>query len=320
MQETYWNLYWVESDDIEEDCFVIARNSRSACRVEINMNGFDPDEVRAIKITRLSQSIERRFNKKSKKSDHSWPWYAYGKSFFKAVGAQFRKIDDKEEMLLDDVVYEVDDYVPCAIYKQRNIGRKALLELKANPDLASYPYDDDDVWEGSASHLMTMLGMCLARCQQIEHYIAHSFLLGISKKQKAKYQTIKDLIEGWEKKTLGNMLACIDEAYEIEPLVKANFQLFLSLRNKLIHNLITSKQFDISTRWGQDEIFAFLVFFDVQSRIVRNAFKATFYASVEFAKLHWNEDKKIPKNILTKEQRELAGLYAAFFTPKKEAI
>lgn len=35
-----WNLYWVESDGIE-DCFVVARNSRSACRVEIDENGFD---------------------------------------------------------------------------------------------------------------------------------------------------------------------------------------------------------------------------------------------------------------------------------------
>lgn len=260
----YWNLYWVESDELE-DCFVVARNSRSARRIEINMNGFDPDQVHAIKIMRIPETVERRFNKKSKKSDHTWPWYIYGKAFFQAISASFRRIDGKEEMLLDDVVYEVDEYVPCFIYKRRSIGRRALSELREEPGLAEYPYDDEDVWESPTIRLITMLGMCLARCQQIEHYIAHSFLLGISKKQKAKYNTINDLIKGWQKKTLGNMLSCIEEAYEIEPLVKANFQLFLSLRNRLVHNLITSEQFDIGTYWGQQELLAFLGFFDIQS-------------------------------------------------------
>jgi hypothetical protein len=68
--------------------------------------------------------------------------------------------------------------------------------------------------------------MCLAHCQQIEFYIAHSFLLGISKEQKKKYRTINDLRRGWEKKTLGNMLVCIEEAWEIEPLAKASLELY----------------------------------------------------------------------------------------------
>ena len=54
--------------------------------------------------------------------------------------------------------------------------------------------------------------MCLVRCQQIEHYISQSFLLGIFKKQKEKYQTINDLRAGWKKKTFGNMLQSIEEA------------------------------------------------------------------------------------------------------------
>jgi len=52
---------------------------------------------------------------------------------------------------------------------------------------------------------------CLAACQQIEYYIASSFLLGISKKQKQKYKTLNDLREGWKRTTLGNMLKCIEE-------------------------------------------------------------------------------------------------------------
>ena len=52
------------------------------------------------------------------------------------------------------------------------------------------------MWSGPVIHLITGLGMCLATCQQIEYYIAHSFLLGISKKQKQQYKTIKDLSNG----------------------------------------------------------------------------------------------------------------------------
>jgi hypothetical protein len=49
-----WNLYWVESDGIE-DCFVVAKDARSACRVEINMNGFEPEAVKATKIVTVPE-------------------------------------------------------------------------------------------------------------------------------------------------------------------------------------------------------------------------------------------------------------------------
>ena len=78
MQMGYWNLYWVESDGIE-DCFVIARNSRSACRIECDMNGFDTKDVKATKIMRIPPSVEKLFLKRIKKKEnepHPWPWYA----------------------------------------------------------------------------------------------------------------------------------------------------------------------------------------------------------------------------------------------------
>jgi hypothetical protein len=55
-KSTPWNLYWVESDGIE-DCFVVARNARSACRVETAMNGFEPAEVRAIRVMRIPDKV-----------------------------------------------------------------------------------------------------------------------------------------------------------------------------------------------------------------------------------------------------------------------
>lgn len=129
-QSSNWNLYWVESDGTE-DCFVVARNSRSACRVEIDMNGFDPEDVRAIKIMRIPPEVQIAY---VKKRNHKWPWYIYGKAFFERIGAQFRTVDGKQEMLLDDVVYAVADYVPCSITKERTIGRKAVSDLRADTE------------------------------------------------------------------------------------------------------------------------------------------------------------------------------------------
>lgn len=314
----YWHIYWVESNGIE-DCFVIARNSRSACRVECDMNGFDTVDVKATKIMRIPLSIEKSYLKRIKKKKnepHRWPWYAY-KDLFEDLGAEFRVVDGVEEMLLEDVVYSWSSGAPTRL---RSIGKKALLELKNNPEFALNPYDEEDSWEPSQIHLLTMLGICIARCQQIEYYIAHSFLLGVSEKQKRKYKTINNLIDGWKKKTLGNLLHSIDEVYEIEPIVRASFDLFLNMRNQLIHGITTSEKYNIETSWGQDELVAFLAFFDIVSRPVRNAFRSSYYASVYYGMEYLDKDGELPKDLLTPSQLEEISLFVEFFSPKKDVF
>jgi len=314
----YWNLYWVESDGVE-DCFVVARNSRSACRVEYEMNGFDPEEVNATKIMRIPPSIEKSYlqqKQREGKESFSWPWYGY-RDLLEEMGAEFRIIDGIEEMLLDNTVYSWSSDGPTRL---RSIGKKALLELKNNPDFSFVEYDDEDMWQPSQVHLLTMLGMCVARCQQIEFYISHSFLLGISKKQKRKYTTISDLIDGWKSKTLGKLLRSIDEAYEIEPLVRESFNLFLDMRNQLIHGITTSDKYDIETSWGEDELVAFLTFFDIVSRTVRNAFRSSYYASINFGMEYLDSEEKVPKDLLSQKQIEEIGFFIEFFTPKKGCI
>jgi hypothetical protein len=169
------------------------------------MNGFDFSEVKATKVMCVPEAVARSYQRGRKHKKNPWPWYVYGKKFFKELGAGFRTIDGKEEMLLHDVVYEVDEYVPCSMYRRRTIGLKAIKVLNDIPELKHEinNYDDEDVWRPPEIHLVTALGMCLIRCQQIEHYIAHSFLLGISKEQKRKYHTINDLRAGWKKKNFG---------------------------------------------------------------------------------------------------------------------
>src|SRR5580692_3621769 len=116
-----WNLYWVTSDGLE-DCFVAAKNARSARSIEYQMNGFDFSEVKAIKVTCIPEDVAHAYQRGRRHSRDPWPWYVYGKKLFKELGAEFRTIDGKEEMLLDDVVYEVDEYIPCGMHRQRTIG------------------------------------------------------------------------------------------------------------------------------------------------------------------------------------------------------
>lgn len=316
-----WNLYWVASDGFE-DCFVVAKNARSARSIECQMNGFDFAEVKATKITSIPDHVIRSYQRARGYRKHPWPGYVYSKNFFKKMGAEFRTINGKEEMLLDEVVYEVDEYAPCAIYRRRTIGFKAIEEFKNIPELVHEidNYDDEDIWREPEIHLVTALGMCLIRCQQIEHYIAQSFLFGISRNQKRKYETINDLRAGWRKKTLGNMLESIQEAWEIEPTVKANLELFLKNRNLLVHGITTDERFDIRTLWGQRELLSFLNFFDFHSRIVKRAFRASYYASLDFAIRRWGLPKGGSRSPFNKKQIQEISIFVEFFKPKDDAI
>lgn len=306
-----WKLYWVESDSIE-DCFVVAKNSRSACRIERDMNGFDPEDIRAIKITSIPSSIEKSYKKNKK---HTWPWYVYGKTFFESLGADFRTVENKEEMLLKEVAYSVSEYIPCGITRKRSIGVKALHEIQEA--FKDVEHHDEDVWHSSQEPLITMVGICIVRCQQIEHYVAHSFILSaLFENQRKNSLTINDVVKGWKKKTFGSMLHCIEEAYEIEPTLKEGLKLFLEMRNKLVHGITVSDEYNIDTQWGRDELVAFLALFDVISRVVKMAFRSSFYASIEYASLYMSKDMKLPKNLLNKKQREEAGMFGHFFKVK----
>lgn len=312
-----WHLYWVESDGIE-DCFVAARNSRSACKIEIEMNGFDFNQVHATRVLRIPVNIARSYLRE--KTHKSWPWYVYGQRFFEKVGAEFRTAGGKQEMLLDDVVYEIDDYAPCGITKSRSIGEKAVRALTSEPFFRDIGYEDEDVWTGSAMPIISGLGMCLATCQLIEHYICNSFLLGISKKQKQKYGTIKDLSEGWKKKTLGNMIWSIEEAWEIHPVLKAGIELFLQNRNLLVHGITTSERYDIRTRWGQEELIAFLSFFDVNASLVKKAFRSSYYAGILFAVHKWGRPEKLSRRMFGRKHEKEADMFFSFFEMKEDAV
>ena len=303
-----WNLYSVVSDG-DEDCFVVARNIRSALRVEAEYCGFDPTELSVYRVKPIPAPIVTAYAKRSANENrhHRWTWYA-DDWLLRKMGAQFGERESLLEVLIDDVVYTrgADDPV-----QPRTIGRKYLTEFRANKAFAHYGQEDH--YSTMQMHLFTMLGICVARCQEIEHLIAHSFILGVSDAERRKYETIRDMIRGWRHKTLGQMLRSIEQGYEIDPTVHASLNLFLSMRNRLVHELTVDEQYDITAAWGQDETLAFLVFFEFVLRPVRRAFRASFYASVEYGNTYLLRDDPAKRQKLTKRQQKEISLFVAYF-------
>ena len=308
-----WNLYWVSSDG-DEDCFVVARNSRSARCVEANYCGFDADDCHATRIKAIPTKELTAWEKRRSSSNaapHPLPWYA-DTWLLKRLGAAFRDRDNLDEILIDDVVYTRGDEGPVP---PRTIGRRYLTEF--NNVKVFQRYGHEDRYSASQMTLFSILGICVARVQEIEHLIAHSFVLGaIAESERRKNQTISELIDSWKRKTLGQMLHVIEQSWTIEPTVHASLRLFLKMRNELIHGLTTSERYDIHTSWGQDETVGFLSLFELISRPLREAFKASLYASIDIGNTHLLKGEPEKHHKLSARQQKKISLFAAFFAPK----
>jgi hypothetical protein len=302
-----WSLYWVYSDGLE-DCFVVARNVRSAIKVDREMNGFEPGQIGATKVCSIPESVARWQQRRLEREGGSaWPWYARD-SLLKKLGAQFRERDGLEEVLIEDVVY-------AAGQPARTIGKRFLDEFRGDPSIAAY--GEEDRYSGRQIILCNLLGICVARCHQIESYISDSFILAVSAKEKDRYKTIDELRNAWRKKTLGQLVRTIEESYDLEPLFKQALDWFVQHRNRLIHGLTTDLQFDIESAWGQDEIIAFLVLFEMMSRLVRKAFRACFLCSMDLGIHVFGAPEGMAKSIKwTRKQRDEMSLFPEFFRLK----
>jgi hypothetical protein len=180
-------------------------------------------------------------------------------------------------------------------------------------------YGHEDRYSESQMILFSLLGICVARCQEIERLIARSFILAaMSPSERKRNRTINQTVDAWKRKTLGQMLAAIEEGYEIEPTVHAALRMFLGMRNELIHGITTSDRCDIHTSWGQGELIAFLSIFELISRPLREAFEASLYASIQIGNEKFLADTPERKMPLSKRQRKKVALFAAFFAPKDD--
>jgi hypothetical protein len=267
------------------------------------MNGFDRDEVGAFHVCRIPEHVAKRKRAVYAKDSIEWPWYGW-EDLLRDLGAEFREIDGRYETLLNDVVY-------CQGERPRTIGKRFISSFYSDSQIALY--EEGDAFDARQNILFTLLGVCLARCQQIEHYITHSFILAVSARDKSRYQTITDLTNGWKRKTMGQLIRSIEESYELEPMFKASLEMFLDWRNKLVHGLTTHPQYDIETSWGQDEMISFLALFEMMSRAVRKAFRACYLVSIDYGNTYLlgSPNAKIR---FTKKQRDEMSLFPHFFT------
>lgn len=310
-----WNLYWVSYDG-EEDCFTVARNSRSARRVDADYCGFESGDAHAVRVKAIPTGILRSWERRREKYGYRQPlpWYA-DDWLLRRLGATFRDRDQLSETLIDDVVYTNG---PDGPVRPRIIGRRYLEEFGAVKAFKRYGHEDR--YSPSQMALFTIMGICLARVQEIEHLIAHSFVFGaIAESERRKNSTVAELIKSWKRKTLGQMLRAIELNWDIEPTVHTSLQLFLEMRNQFSHGLTTSEQYNIHTSWGQDETIGFLTLFEIISRPIREAFQASLYASIDIGNKRLLKDEPAKQHPLTSRQRKKIGLFAAIFSPKQEA-
>ncbi|MGO8370741.1 hypothetical protein ACC808_20155 [Rhizobium ruizarguesonis] len=278
------------------------------------MNGFDPDGVEAERICVVPKSVEEEYFSESEKV-HPWPWYVYGRAFFEGVGAEFREIEGQLQMLLDEVVYEVDEFAPCSMRKMYTVGRRAIHRFEEIPEFKDIDkeYKDANYFGSIAPFVHQMLGRCLVRCQEIEKNLSNSFIFCAPQKNKPEGKTISDLQAEWKRLTFGQLVKMIKNDWEMVPEVEGALDLFKNSRNLFVHRLCTDPRYDISTRWGVMEFLPFLQFFDLQTKIVMRASEASVAASISLALHRFGAPEGFNSELLDDEHDERVALFFETF-------
>jgi hypothetical protein len=145
------------------------------------MNGFDPDWVEAERVCVIPNSVKEKYFSEAE-DVRPWPWYIYGRTFFEGVGAEFREIEDRLQMLLGEVVYEVEEFIPCSIRRLYSVGGRAVREFEGVPEFQEVAthHDEPDYLGGGAVYsrnswqvLATMSGNRRKFCKLI-HFCSSS--------------------------------------------------------------------------------------------------------------------------------------------------
>lgn len=278
-----WKLYWVASDGLE-DCFVVAKNSRSARRIEKEMNGFEDEDIIVTRIMNIPDEYEevankkfRVWSKKQKCNEHlnidtliAWPYYAE-EWLLKELGAEYRTIEGERQILINDTVI-----TPNHIY---SVGLKAMKELS---ELTGEKFIDisSASYEGMRETIDYMLGVCMTTIHRIENYITSSFIFAVGNKKYSNY-TINEATTLWKDKfTFGKLIQLIEDRYEIDQVVHNSLNLFLTQRNKIAHGLTKDERYDVDTIWGQKEIVGYLALFLRNSWVLEDIVESAYISTM----------------------------------------
>lgn len=264
--------------------FVVAKNSRSAARIEKDMNGFEDGDIVVTRIMDVPDKYEKIANKefcKWSKDNHcnkhldrnalrAWPWYAK-KWLLKELGAEYRTIEGEKQILINDIVITSD-----CIY---SVGVKAMKEIS---ELTGEKFIDitNVSYEGMREAIDKMLGVCLTTIHRIEALITDSFIFAVGNKKYDRY-TIDEVMKLWKKRfTFGQLIQLIQERYEIDETVYNSLRLFLIQRNKIAHGLTKDERYDIDTVWGQKEIVGYIALFLKNAWVLGEIFESAYVVTM----------------------------------------
>ena len=308
-----WCLYWIAYDG-EEDCYVVARNWRSALSYDANYCGYNPEYAAVAKVVSIPASKARFFFKRKSRGEKisAAPRHA-DNQLIKSLGGEQRNSEEGLETRFDDLVYTTE---AADTAYPREIGSRFLKNLHKSQLYKGF--GEEDSYDYGKRILFELMGACLARVQEIEFLIAHSFVFAVADPQKHKYKTITDWVQSWKKKTFGRMIRDIEHSFVMDQQMKEALHAFKDMRNLFVHGITMSDKFHIDDPWGRDELVAFLAKFEFISRAVRKAFRSSYYASIDFGnEFLLDGEKKAP---LTKKQKEEIYIFTEFFEPIVEDI
>lgn len=291
---TKWKLYWVASDGYE-DCFVVAKNSRSAKRIEKEMNGFEDDDLTVTRVIDVPDKYEkianekfRKWSIKNKYNQHldinsldAWPYYAED-WLLKNLGAEFRFIDGEKQTLIDDIVFAPNKMYPIGLK-----AMKGIYELTGEKTLNI----SNVTYEGIEKVIESMLGYSLTLIHDIENDITNSFIFAVDN-EKYKDFSIEEVTRYWKRKlTFGRLIELMEYKYDIDPDVRMSLELFLVQRNKIAHGLTKDERYDIETSWGPKELVGYLCTFIENAALLKNI-RSSLYRHNEFGILSNKKRKK----------------------------
>lgn len=297
-----WKLYWVSSDGYE-DCFVVAKNSRSATYVEVNINGFDYSDVSTMRITDIPDKFFKKYGQE-------WPWYA-GQDLLKDLGAKFRTIERNTfQILLDGRVYSQS---PNGKWTTYLIGFKALCDRNsALPKVNVSEENTADYHE----YLYEMMGMAVTWCHRIEWQLSHSFLSVLIKKRKNNNETFQEAFSALDKRTLGSLISSIEQFFDIDIDINITLKIFLDMRNQVIHGITQTERYDIEDNWGQRELMNFLDLFIAIAEQTEKISSAFFEMGLKVMEKTFPDD--IDSNFSFDYNDDLLGLFATCFQIKEK--
>lgn len=294
---TPWKLYWVSSDGYE-DCFIVAKNSKSAVRIEVRMNGFHSSEVSSMYITDIPLNCAQKY-------EQDWPWYADNQLLID-LGAKRRTVEDTiQQILLNGRVYSQDQTGRWTTYL---IGFRALCER--NPSLPHPDFSEEDTADYHR-HLYEMMGMAITYCHKIEWELSHSFLVAVTKKHKKGSKTFGDALDELKTKTLGSIMTSIRKSFDIDTDINLLLSLFIDMRNQFIHGITHTERYNIEDNWGQRELLNFLDIFIALSEQTEKISAAFFEMGMKVMEHVFPND--VDSELEFDYSDDLLGLFSAFF-------